>query len=792
MNDPFFFEREFELRFLKSRGNAFQDLFSEVMEKAYPGDFQRIRPHGNMGDLKCDGYLTSQRTVFQVYAPEDIRSLQRLLRKIREDFTEAVQHWTGRIDRWVFVHNSQTGLPAQAKQLLDDLGKQVSAPKVESWGYEELRLVLYQLGADALRALFRESLGQVHTPPTHRLPQPAAAEQYWIWVCTSLKCPTPQLDVFKTLGLPIRLITPEKANELRAIEEHAAGWKSRETRIREVQHSNGLEKTTGWETTDLLHALRVNHRLLITGDSGSGKSTLLQRFARAQAKRLYNRGFARARGHTPVLIELWRFTPDRSLLDMIVSGVRGSGARISRDELLTTLERGYLILLLDGLDDVPHRYRRECLAQIIDLAEEYCHAPIVLTSRLFPTPPRLFHQLAIAPLANSDIAGALGSCFGSRQAFREKFAGHLPEEYLTSVLHPEVIQLCRSPFALGLVLTLLANNSRLPETLYGMYDRFLSWLLDWEVQNGRLSSAAAAIVALEKTAYAMEKQDQVYLQSTDWIRIAVGDAVHESCAEVTAQESLEEVLRDLLSTGLLRTQEGVVSFSHRSLLDFLAARRILSKLASILAHTDPVALHTGVARFLCGSMQDVVALLEEHLLHCNDVEELMPLLQEASRTGGHGGHFEALYRAIIFGQEMGVDISYSLSGPEEETFIHDIDELVQTALDFKPKALSILKNATYGIVVATQWESSRLWFERIVDGLEAYDWPGASSHRHFAEIGVFENMDAFVDDGTDLRAADRVEALFAYLGAVHGDDFPRASKYLAQIENLLIQFRQQN
>ena len=138
IDSMFHFEREFELRFLKSRGIAFQNLFSQIMEGAYPGDFQRIRAHGNTGDLKCDGYQASRRIVFQVYGPDSFQPLSKLLRKIQDDFDGAVDKWGTRMDRWIFVHNSESGLPAQAEQLLQDLQAGPNAPTIDKWGYPEL------------------------------------------------------------------------------------------------------------------------------------------------------------------------------------------------------------------------------------------------------------------------------------------------------------------------------------------------------------------------------------------------------------------------------------------------------------------------------------------------------------------------------------------------------------------------------------------------------------------------------------------------------------------------------
>src|SRR5262249_43233823 len=153
-------DREFELRFLTSRGNAFQDFFSEIMENAYPADFRRIHSHGSLGDLKCDGYLESSKTVFQVYGPEDKLSLQKLLKKIAEDFQGAQKNWSGRMFKWIFVHNLRLGLPAQAIQIISDLQAEHKGVTLDSWGYPELRQVLDRIPAARLHRI----LG---VPPTH-------------------------------------------------------------------------------------------------------------------------------------------------------------------------------------------------------------------------------------------------------------------------------------------------------------------------------------------------------------------------------------------------------------------------------------------------------------------------------------------------------------------------------------------------------------------------------------------------------------------------------------------------
>jgi hypothetical protein len=86
------YQKDFKIAFLKARGNAFQRLFETLMGKIYPNDFIACRPWGNIGDRRNDGYLSSKRILFQVYAPNEM-SASKAISKINEDFEGAKEHW---------------------------------------------------------------------------------------------------------------------------------------------------------------------------------------------------------------------------------------------------------------------------------------------------------------------------------------------------------------------------------------------------------------------------------------------------------------------------------------------------------------------------------------------------------------------------------------------------------------------------------------------------------------------------------------------------------------------------
>lgn len=139
-----FYEVLFKVAYLEKRGNAFQDFFSDIMEKCHTGKFQRIRPWGNDGDKKNDGYLCSDRVLFQVYAPNEMRARDAIV-KIDEDFSGALSYWKSDFDKWVFVHNAKEGLGPHIQKKLNELTAHHHPIIACAWGYEELRRKVFTL-----------------------------------------------------------------------------------------------------------------------------------------------------------------------------------------------------------------------------------------------------------------------------------------------------------------------------------------------------------------------------------------------------------------------------------------------------------------------------------------------------------------------------------------------------------------------------------------------------------------------------------------------------------------------
>ncbi len=134
-----YYELAFRLRYAESAGESFQDFFSSLMELRYPGDFARVRPWGNVGDRKNDGYLRSKRMLFQCFAPHEMK-ISTCIKKINDDFTSALPYWKAHFDEWIFTHNDRRGLAPDILKLLLELSETHQPLVATHWGLTELLL----------------------------------------------------------------------------------------------------------------------------------------------------------------------------------------------------------------------------------------------------------------------------------------------------------------------------------------------------------------------------------------------------------------------------------------------------------------------------------------------------------------------------------------------------------------------------------------------------------------------------------------------------------------------------
>lgn len=129
MSRDYFSTLMFQSHVFKSDGQAYQDLFTSIMEKRYSGDFRKVRAYGNIGDMKNDGFLPSKGIYYQVFAPLDISKKETIsdaVSKLEGDFNGLFKLWndTIAIKEFRFVLNDkQQGAPAPVELKIGELKK---------------------------------------------------------------------------------------------------------------------------------------------------------------------------------------------------------------------------------------------------------------------------------------------------------------------------------------------------------------------------------------------------------------------------------------------------------------------------------------------------------------------------------------------------------------------------------------------------------------------------------------------------------------------------------------------
>jgi len=143
-----------ELSLRKNSEQGYEDLFNQIMQAIHGEKFVPVKAAGSEGDWKSDGYLSSDKHVFQSYAPSSGFEKPKLLNKIDSDLPGAVTKWNDKIQKWTFAHNSWEGLPPYAIDKLEYYKTLYPAVSISVWGPEVIKDKALSLPREKLIDLF--------------------------------------------------------------------------------------------------------------------------------------------------------------------------------------------------------------------------------------------------------------------------------------------------------------------------------------------------------------------------------------------------------------------------------------------------------------------------------------------------------------------------------------------------------------------------------------------------------------------------------------------------------------
>ncbi len=124
--------QSFKLKVHESNGIEYENLFSKVMSYYLPG-FDKVKPHGNIGDRGNDGWVHGAGIYYQVYAPEDLpNNEKKSLDKMKDDFRRLYSYWNAisTVREFYFVVNDKyKGIPPHLNNAIAEIKNEYNLNK---------------------------------------------------------------------------------------------------------------------------------------------------------------------------------------------------------------------------------------------------------------------------------------------------------------------------------------------------------------------------------------------------------------------------------------------------------------------------------------------------------------------------------------------------------------------------------------------------------------------------------------------------------------------------------------
>lgn len=367
------------------------------------------------------------------------------------------------------------------------------------------------------------------------------------------------------------------------------------------------------ELVPAMQAVATYPKLMVLGKPGSGKTTFLQHIATQ-----CNQGKFQT-DRIPIFIRLKNFaedateTGDFSLLNYISQELANFGA--CDQQIQTLLTHGKLLILLDGLDEIPEDYSAEIVKKIRKLSEEYYKNQFIITCRIGTQQYRFegFTDIEIADFDSSQIEAFVQKWFvnvgrNSSEQAQAKACQFMQKLHLSENGH--IRELAVSPLLLNLVCCVFQACSDFPARQVELYKQGLDILLNrWDQVRSikrdsiyRDLSLPHKLKLLSQIAAITFKQERYFFTKSN-VRQYIADYLRNlPTAQADDPEVLqlnsEAVLKSLLTHGLLvERARGIYSFSHLTFQEYLTARNIVTsplpeilkeKLLDLVSHvTEP-------------------------------------------------------------------------------------------------------------------------------------------------------------------------------------------------------------
>ena len=321
--------------------------------------------------------------------------------------------------------------------------------------------------------------------------------------------------------------------------------------------------------------------LMVLGDPGIGKSTFLRKVGLEALK-----GNKDSYQHslTPVLLELKNFKENEiNIQALIEEEFKICGFPNVEKNISNKLEKGELLILLDGLDEVPTANVYNVIEKIQDFVDRHYKNRFILSCRTAArTHLRRFTDIEIVEFDDQQIQSFIEHWFSSELDRKNETAKNC-WELLQKKEYKSAKELAHTPLLLTFLCLVYDENQSFPTNRSRLYQDALRILLEkWSAEK-RLPNRGLVYenlsieqeeILLSEIAYQNFVADKLFLEKREVVK-QIKDHLKQN---LNAPQHLdgEKVLKTIeIEQGILvERARDVYSFSHLTLQEYLTAQYI--------------------------------------------------------------------------------------------------------------------------------------------------------------------------------------------------------------------------